>query len=317
MFGRPFFNKSGLVLFFIMSICFPGCSNIVGSHHAPPFQITDYPVKRLRYQEWPYVGEKLVSMDYQNSYPTDDEGIILFIYNDGEYYHPVNISQWVLRFLDGYVQTNDPEYLHRAEIFAEKLLDISVEVKDALYLPYVFDIPVHGHPVDKMIAPWYSGMAQGQSLSAFVRLYHITGRTKYRTAAEKIFQSFLYFRSGSDPWTVYMDSSSYYWIEEYPMDVPGQVLNGFIFSIYGLYDYYLFSQDITSKQLIQASVTTIHRYISDFRNKGDISKYCLKHGHQNGGYHMVHIDQLNMLYAITGDRYLRDMADSLYNDFHK
>jgi len=292
------------------------CSNIVGGSKPLPFHATDYRIASLRYQERPYVGEKIVPLDYRNSYPTDDEGIILFIYKDQGYYHPVNISQWALRFLDSYVQTDDPEYLQLAEIFAEKLLDLSIAVKDALYLPYDFDIPVHGHPVDKMIAPWYSGMAQGQSLSVFARLYDLTGERKYLTSAEKIFRSFFYLREGNNPWTVYVDSSGYYWIEEYPMEVPGQVLNGFIFAIYGLYDYHLLFHDTMSRQLLQGATTTIHHYISAYRNKGDISKYCLKHGHQNGGYHMVHIDQLDMLYRITGDRYLKDMADSLYADYH-
>jgi len=312
---RQLLSKSGLLIIFMIMMWAVACSKIVDTTGSLPFQVNNYTIRELPYGQRPYTGETLVSLEYQEIYPTDEQGVILFLYKEQGYYHPVNIAQWTLGFLDSYDQTGDPEYLDRAELFAQKLREISIEVKEAIYFPYTFDIPVHGHPVDQMVAPWYSGMAQGQSLSAFVRLYSVTGKREYLKTSENIFQSFLYLREESDPWTAFVDTSGYYWIEEYPMEVPGQVLNGFIFAIYGLYDYYLLTKDIVSRLLLQASITTIQRYISEYRNEGGISYYCLKHKHQDGGYHMIHIDQLYTLYRITGDDYFLEMAHNFEADY--
>jgi hypothetical protein len=262
----------------------------------------------LNYSELPYAVHSLVSLDFD--YPIDDQGVIVFIYEKSEYYHPVKISQKILQFLNSYIKTNNPEYLDRAKLFAQKLIEISFESKDAIYFPYDFDWPLHGN--EEMIAPWYSGMAQGQALSAFVRLYKITREDKYLEISEKIFRSFTYFKGENEPWIVYVDEAGYLWIEEYPMEVQTHVLNGFIFGIYGLYDYYLLTKDPLSKQLLQASITTIHQYISEFRNEGNISFYCLKHKVKSVEYHRIHIYQLAMLYKITGDDFFQTMSDNFY-----
>ena len=122
--------------------------------------------------------------------------------------------------------------------------------------------------------------------------------------------------------TVYtfVDEEGYYWIEEYPINYPeeaaDQVLNGFIFSIYGLYDYYLLTKDPDVKKILKASITTVYNYIPEFRDEGDISFYCLKHHHKDIKYHFIHQDQLSTLTNITGDPFFQAMADSLYNDHH-
>ena len=36
-----------------------------------------------------------------------------------------------------------------------------------------------------MVAPWYSGMAQGQALSAFIRLYNVTNDDSYLKISSK------------------------------------------------------------------------------------------------------------------------------------
>ena len=50
-----------------------------------------------------------------------------------------------------------------------------------------------------------------------------------------------------------------------------------------------------------ASITTIKKYIADFRIPGRISYYCLKHKKQYPDYHKIHTEQLRTLYVFTGD----------------
>jgi hypothetical protein len=302
-------SSFALLFLSIIIILFILFSEIIETNHNVPYQITKYDINELNDNEMPYAGYR-TSLDV--NYPTDAQGIIIFIHQGKEHYHPVQIAQKILSLLGSYNQTNNSEYLNRAKLFAQKLIEISFESKDAIYFPYNFDFPLHGIEEEKMIAPWYSGMAQGQALSAFVRLYKITGENKYLAISDKIFRSFTHFKGENEPWIVYVDKAGYLWIEEYPMEVPAHALNGFIFGIYGLYDYYLLKRDIPSKQLLQASITTIRQYISEFRNEGDISFYDLKYKTKSVTYHRIHIHQLAMLYKITGDDYFRTMSDNFY-----
>ena len=42
-----------------------------------------------------------------------------------------------------------------------------------------------------------------------------------------------------NPWISGIDGDNYLWLEEYPdSDQPNKTLNGKIFAIYGLYDFY-------------------------------------------------------------------------------
>ncbi|GFS06154.1 D-glucuronyl C5-epimerase [Elysia marginata] len=82
---------------------------------------------------------------------------------------------------------------------------------------------------------WYSAMGQGQAMSALVRAYNLTGDRKYLVAAER---ALYLFTLGSEEGGVrarFMGQLD--WYEEYPtVPTSSFVLNGFIFSMMGLYD---------------------------------------------------------------------------------
>jgi len=288
---------------------------LLGKTKSLPGVRHDYEINELSYSERPYSYEEPYPVEID--YPTDQNGVIIFNYRGKSFYHPVQIAQKTLRYLDSFVLTKDPVYLERSELFARKLIKISIQTNDALYIPYRFNHFLHNNEIEKLTAPWYSGMAQGQVLSVFVRLYNLTGKAKYQVAADQVFNSFKNLKGMHEPWTVFIDPQGYYWIEEYPWKEPTQALNGFIFGIYGLYDYYLLTHSDESRQLLIASITTVQDYVSEYRNKGGISAYCLQHRWQSPSYHMIHIDQLNMLARISGNDYFWIMADLFYDDYHE
>ncbi len=296
-----------------------------------PGELT-YTLENLKSAKW----RPLLSKDYDK----DDQNIPIFIYREHNYniivdfaqkfvdflnryvtpgriyYHPCQIALKTLSILDGYILTKKKEYLDVAKTFSKKLLEISVEINDALYFKNSHNWPLHGDIDQLMVAPWYSGMYQGLILSVFVRLYNITKNNKYFKISDKIFNCFKNLKGNTEPWVVYRDDEGFFWIEEAPMNVPCNTLNGFIFGIYGLYDYYLLKKSKESKQILQDAITTIKHYISEYRNPGDISYYCLKHKEKIPRYHRLHIEQLLQLYKITDDEYFRTMADNFYNDYH-
>ncbi len=249
---------------------------------------------------------------------TDTAGIVMFKYLDTNYYHPVVMAVYLLWILDSYLKTSNPAYLEKACHYADKFQELSYRERGSYYFPYDFDWELHVVGGDKLYAPWFSGMAQGQVLSGIVRLALYSGEEKYYRFADSIFTSFKNFEEDGDPWTVTLDDDGYYWIEEYPLPEPTHVLNGFIFGVYALYDYYQMTKSDESLKYLRASLTTLKHFVPFYRRPGMRSLYCLKHHHPASvKYHKIHIEQLNMIYKMTGDMFFKSMADSFYADYHE
>lgn len=147
----------------------------------------------------------------------DAEGVRMFLVGTKQYDHPVAQAQYGLANLDSYRLTQDATYLNRAIAQAQRLVDTKVESRGAWFYPYPFDFSVHGLAADTMRAPWYSGMAQGQALSLFVRLYQVTGNADWRVAADQTVLSFTLPVVDGLPSIVHVDSSDHLWIDEYPL----------------------------------------------------------------------------------------------------
>jgi len=161
-------------------------------------------------------------------------------------------------------------------------------------------------------------MTQGIALMVHSRLFKFTNDSTYLELADKIFNSFFMMPESHDPWITMIDPNNYLWFEEYPDHIyPNYTLNGFIFCLYGIYEYYIFTNNEKAEFLLQAGIATVRNYIEKFRVKGEISYYCLKHKTQNWDYHLIHTQQLKTLYHFTNDTYFSDMADSFYVDYHK
>lgn len=310
-------------LLFIFSF-FMGCSekeneylndgDKVDSCNYRTFIYDNYYIPILEFDSLPYMKPYVRSIEGLGE--VDDEGVPLFEYKGEKHYHPVDIAIKGLWLLNNYRLTEDEKYLSLLEIICEKLIEVSDEYNGDLYFPYTFDFPLHDLEDETVYAPWYSAMAQGQILSLFVRMYEITGQIKYKDYAKKIFDSFLNLKADNEIWVSCIDNDSNLWLEEYPMDIPCFTLNGFIFAIYGVYDYYRINQDNELVwKILLASVTTIHKNILKYRNPGEFSYYCLKHKVKNEDYHYVHIRELKILSKISGEPYFMEMAELFKSDF--
>ncbi|WP_049894652.1 D-glucuronyl C5-epimerase family protein [Halogranum rubrum] len=218
---------------------------------------------------------------------------------------PIRTSRMIMRLLHCYRAIDRGPYLDKAEEIADAFLDSATMVDGLPYFAYT--LPKGGSGED-FEPPWYSGMSQGTSLSAFLRLYEETGDEEYLAVADDIFETFTRLGPREDPWTVMVDDDGYYWIEEYPHDPPTHVLNGFNVGLWGLYEYWLLRDTAESRALLEAAITTIEHYIEAFRVSGEVSWYGLNRGYRgNEYYHAVHIRQLRELHNITGDPYFAEM----------
>jgi hypothetical protein len=230
--------------------------------------------------------------------------------------HPVAQAQYGLRLLNTYRVTKDPWFLDRAQRQAQRLVDTHVESRGAWWLPYPFNFSIGG---TLLTAPWYSQMAQGVALSLFVRLHDVTGNAAWKTPADGLFASFLLDPAADQPWGVWTDAGGYLWLEEYPRWLPGdseRVLNGHLFALYGLWDYWRATGSSEAAALFDGALTTANRYVpSGFRNPAWASNYSLRSDLPHLTYHGIHVDQLHHAHALTGAARFADLGDMLHQDY--
>lgn len=244
----------------------------------------------------------------------DDNNVPLRNWKGKLLYHPVFMIDHALHLLNVYEKEKDDAILKQIDNIANKIVGISVKYQDALWIPYPFDFQLHGRN-EMMQSTWYSAMSQGMALSLFSRLYRLTYIEEFLDVARALFKSFIISKEVSPFfWVSCVDENSYLWLEEYPIETKDHhTLNGMIFAIFGLYDWFLINKG-DQHNLLAASITTIKENIEKFRVAGSMSYYCLLHKVQDRYYHRVHAEQLLMLSKITNDNYFAEMSALFLND---
>lgn len=276
------------------------------------FNITDIPVNE-RY----YTDKEPMDTDGQDlTTDTYIAGGLSYIFTGHEdIYNPVTSSRTILELIDGYNKTQNPLYLEKAELYTQEFLKSSTSHRNALFATYRYNYTIGG-TTNTLKKPWYSGMAQGRALSFLSQLYVITGKNEYKLAANKFFRGLELTRQPNDKiWVSMINKDGYFWIEEYPLDKPELVLNGFLYATFGLYDYYETFKTPQSKAYLQAALTTAKHEIPKFRNPGRISKYGLKRASRNPTYHRTVIKQMRYIYSFTSDEFFKNTADLFEQDY--
>ncbi|XP_054768251.2 D-glucuronyl C5-epimerase-like [Lytechinus pictus] len=163
---------------------------------------------------------------------------------------------------------------------------------------------------DKMsLSPgWYSSMAQGQAMSVLVRAYLKSRRRKYIKSALHAARLFQIPSAQGGVLAKFMDK--YTWYEEYPTSPGSFVLNGFIYSMIGLYDT-LSVADVEegreSRRLYDDGMVSLKAMLPLF-DVGSGTIYDLRHlalgkapNIARWDYHATHISQLQLLASIDPD----------------
>ena len=207
----------------------------------------------------------------------------------GIHYAPVTIAQYAFGLLSKYKKDNDENKL----ILFKKCADWFIaNVKDM----GSFGVWEHTwiEPIYDLKPPWISAMTQGEAISLLLRAYQVFNDNKYFYFAEKAFNSF------KETNIVYTDKYNNIWYEENPTNPPNHILNGFIFALFGLFDFYRIEQDEESFRLWNEGIKTLEKNIHRY-DSGYWSKYDLLFGRiTSDDYHNLHICQLKVLYNLTG-----------------
>ena len=134
--------------------------------------------------------------------------------------NPVSIIQLGL----GALQTRDPA---RLPLVAEVAAWIERTADEQGRLAYRFAMP-HTFPLDP---PWCSALAQGEAVSFLVRAARVLDRGELFDLATRTARPLLDLDS---PLVALTPDGPV--LQEYPTDPPSHVLNGWLFSLWGLYD---------------------------------------------------------------------------------
>lgn len=305
-------SRRRLTLIVVMAVALVGVASPAPVDAGSYFYARPFAVRKLPADKLPYANLAIPSRPPRGD-NLDADGIPRQLHDGRLVYHPAALGQLGIRYVEAYRRTSDPMHLEFASKVALKLHSLAVVSGTARFLPYRWDYAMHGNPRDMMRSPWYSGMAQGLQLSLLSRLFEVTGDTKYRNAAVPYWNSIRRQRT-TTPW-VAMVERLYLWIEEYPNRVPDHTLNGFMFAVVGIYDYWRITADPVALRYVRGSLTTLRAYILRYRNPGSPADYCLKHGRPQAKYHDVVTKQLRQMALISGDSYFTWVANLFTRDY--
>ncbi|MBZ9687623.1 D-glucuronyl C5-epimerase family protein [Clostridium estertheticum] len=234
-----------------------------------------------------------------------DENNIPLLEMDGTYYYfPVTIAQYALGNFDKYIETKDRKYFDVVIICAEWFVTNIQETSKGVY-GYVNDYDKMTYGLHK---PWLSSLSQGQPMSVLARCYSVTKDKRYLDVCEKLLKSFEV--KSQDKGVLALLNSGYFY-EEYPSKEPSFVLNGLIFSLWGLLDFNIVSDNKKAIELYNKGEKTLYDNLMLFNIKGiKWSRYDLYnfkiHNIASVFYHKLHIEQLKSMYILTNKDVYRE-----------
>lgn len=206
-------------------------------------------------------------------------------------YFPVAIFQYGLGCYDLWLQTKDERYIRKFMQCVEWTMAHQDEKgRWNNFSHYCPETP-------------YGSMAQGEAASLMIRAYVHTKEQKYLDAAKRALD-FMLLPLEDGGTTKYVDDDAY--LMEYTFK--GMVLNGSIFSWWGLYDFvlatgdngkYMEEMDKILKSLIKVLPLYKCTYWSMYSEDGLIASPF---------YHNLHVAQMQAMYQLTGERIFDEYA---------
>jgi hypothetical protein len=245
--------------------------------------------------------------DYRGHY--DPSGVPQLDYHGhiGLQYNPIAIAQYGLGNYNLWRRAADPERKKKIFLIADWLVShLEANAKGLSVWNHHFDWEYR----DTLKAPWYSGLAQGQGISLLVRAHKESGDARYLDAARAAFISLQ--RPIEKGGVAFTDESEDLWFEEYIVSPPTHILNGFIWALWGVYDYALATKESAAQELFARGVRTLlhnlDRYDLGFWSLYEQSGTRLPMV-ASGFYHRLHIVQLRVMYRLSGEELFARIAD--------
>lgn len=238
----------------------------------------------------------------------DDEGLPLAVNESGEFRHPVMTAACGLAAYNWSLNGGDGMALVRRH--ADLLISLQDE-EGAFRYPFAW----RHHLLHEKLAPgWASSMSQGEGMALFLRAWHISKDERYLEAGEKALDYLLTPVSEGGVATTLADLdpslSSYIFFEEYAAEPATYTLNGYMYTLFGLYDWSKAApEEFGREEAAEAfakGIKTLSK-ILPYYDMGTISSYDLGYITYPRGpilvrtyYHETHVRQLDLLFRLTG-----------------
>lgn len=237
----------------------------------------------------------LTSKTYWAGY-IDDEGIPVNILDDGrKVYFATTVVQKALGHWDKWILNNSETEKNEFLKLCQWLLKHQ-DIRGGWPIWQDLKLP--------LLSP-YSAMTQGECVSAFVRAWKLTGTLEFAEGARRAVDLMLIRIEEGGP-AVWGGETLF--LEEAPSSPRSSILNGWIFALFGLYDFYLAFQEKKIGEHFRCSLNTLKKSLPDY-DAGYWSFYD-RLGHLSSFfYHDLHIHQLTALMMIDDDPILCEFRD--------
>lgn len=208
-----------------------------------------------------------------------------------EIYFSIGIFQYGLAAYDLYLKSGEDTYKKKLLACADWAVDN--QQNDGSWVTFSYENPEHP----------YSSMAQGEGISMLIRAHIVTGNEQYMTATRKA-KDFMLKPISEGGVTDYQGDDVYlYECTHNPL-----ILNGWIFSLWGLYDYSKYIEDDRVKVVLNSTLKSLKKKLPEFDIKywskyEDGKRIC------SSFYHKLHIAQLSVMYDLFGDEIYKEYAD--------
>jgi hypothetical protein len=257
----------------------------------------------------------------------DKKGIMMYDYGGetGKVYNPLIVSQGGQKYYQSYMNDNSDEkskehFINTADWLVKHAKEKETNDIDYSLWTYNFPWPFY----DGLNPPYSSALAQSAGIHILILAHNMTGDEKYLEAADKAFGSFLIeydkggvvtMEGGNDEDNNIGESRSdngddSMFLQE--IAKPGYektyVLNGHIFSLIDLWNYYEYTHNEKAATVFEKGLN----YLKDNLWKYDMgiwSYYDQVGNLASDGYQKIHTEQLAKLYEITGEPILKSYSD--------
>jgi hypothetical protein len=247
------------------------------------------------------------SRDADYAGPFDAQGVPMIDYTGriGPQYNPWYVGHYALANFELFRKTNDAVRREKFLSLASWLEQNLVERNGGHY--GVWEYKFDWSPV--LRAPWISSLSQSYGVSVLLRAHRLTEKKEFLRCAEKAFECFFVT---IDEGGLLNTDDGLTLFEESPVRPVDTVLNGFIFSIWGVLEYAQTTGDPRAQKLYDASAESLLKILPKF-DSPIWSNYSTKPGRffapiASPHYHRVHIAQLTAMHLITGQKIFADYA---------
>lgn len=206
-------------------------------------------------------------------------------------YFSIEIFQYGLGAYDLFLLNNDKKMLTKVKAAADWAVNNQQE--DGSWRTFAYENP--SHP--------YSSMAQGEGISLLLRAYLELEERKYLDTVKKAIK-FMLLPIDKGGTTKYEGEDVYF----YECTDDPLILNGWIFSLWGVVDYCKYFNDSEVKNILERTLKTLEQKLSDY-DIGYWSMYEDGMRISSPFYHKLHIAQLNIMYELTGKDVYKTYAD--------